>query len=57
MSKLGWGPILFDLFIDDFALSVQALGKGVKIDDEEKVCIMMYADHIVLLADNENDLQ
>ena len=38
-------------------MSVKAFGKGVKIDDEEKVCIMMYADDIVLLADNENDLQ
>ena len=59
MSKLGCGrvsPILINLFINDFAMSVKALGKDVKIDDEE-VCIMMYANDIVLLADNENDLQ
>ena len=50
-------PILFNLFVNDFAVAVKVLGKGVEIDDGEKVCIMMYADDIVLLADNENDLQ
>ena len=50
-------PILFNLFVNDFAVVVKALGKGVEIDDGEKVCIMMYADDIALLADNENDLQ
>ena len=49
-------PILFNLFIDDFALSVKALGKGVDIGNE-KVCILLYADDIVLFADNELDLQ
>ena len=34
-------PIIFKMFINDFALSVKALGKDVKIDNEEKVCIKM----------------
>ena len=50
-------PILFNLFVNDFAAAVKALGKGVEIDDGEKVCIMLYAADIVLLADNENDVQ
>lgn len=50
-------PILFNIFINDFALSVKAFGKGVDIGDGEKVSIMLYADDMVLIADNENDLQ
>ena len=50
-------PILFNMFINDFALSVQALGKGIKLHDDERVSILLYADDIVLLAENENDLQ
>ena len=49
-------PILFNLFINDFAVSVKALGKGIDVGNE-KVCILMYADDLVLLADNEIDLQ
>ena len=47
---------MFNLFIDDFALSVKDLGKGLDIENE-KLCILLYADDIVLLADNELDLQ
>ena len=50
-------PILFNMFINEFALSVQALGKGIKLHDDERVSILLYADDIVLLAENENDLQ
>ena len=51
-------PILFNMFINDFALlSIKALGKGIKLHDDGKVRILMYADGIVLLAENENNLQ
>ena len=46
-------PIIFKMFINDFALSVKALGKDVKIDNEEKVCIKMYAGDKDLLAKYE----
>ena len=49
-------PILFNLFVDDFALSVKALGKGLDIGNEG-LSILLYAYDIVLLADNELDLQ
>ena len=41
MSKTGLrqgcslSPIRFNMFINDFALSVKPLGRGVKIDNEE----------------------
>ena len=49
-------PLLFNIFINVLALEIKACGKGVKIDDDT-VGILLYADDIVLLADNEKDLQ
>ena len=49
-------PLLFNLFINDLALRIKSLGRGVSIDDEN-VSILMYADDIVLIAENEEDLQ
>ena len=48
-------PSLFNLFIDDLSVSVKALGKGIDVGDE-RMCILMYADDLVFLADNEHDL-
>ena len=48
-------PLLFNIFIKDLALKIKACGKGVKIDDDT-VGILLYADDIVLLADNEKEL-
>ena len=45
------------MFINDFALSVKALGKGIKLHNDERFSILLYPDDIVLLAENENDLQ
>jgi hypothetical protein len=49
-------PLLFNVFINDLANTMKSLNKGITVDNE-KLCIFMYADDIVLLADNENDLQ
>lgn len=49
-------PLLFNLFINDLALQIKTLGKGVQIDNE-LISIMLYADDVVLLAENSADLQ
>ena len=49
-------PLLFNIFINDIALKIKACGKSVKIDGDT-VGILLYADDIVLLADNEKELQ
>ena len=49
-------PVLFNLYINDLALYLKSLDKGIKCDDD-KVCILLYADDILLLADTEQDLQ
>ena len=49
-------PLLFNLFINDLALRIKALGKGVHVDDQH-VSILLYADDVVLMADNAQDLQ
>ena len=50
-------PVLFSLFINDFALSIILLGAGVDVGADDKVSILLYADDIVLISDNEYDLQ
>lgn len=50
-------PILFNLYINDFVSTVKELGYGVDIGNNEKCCILLYADDIVLLAECEQDLQ
>ncbi|CAG2195599.1 unnamed protein product [Mytilus edulis] len=49
-------PILFNIFINDLVDEVKKLDIGVKIDDE-KICVLLYADDLVFLTENEKDLQ
>ena len=49
-------PLLFNRFINDLALRIKAMGKGVHVDNEH-ISILLYADDIVLIAENETDLQ
>ena len=49
-------PLLFNLFIDDLAVFLKSLDLGVKVADEN-VCLMLYADDVVLLSESEADLQ
>ena len=49
-------PLLFNIYINDLALYLKSMDIGIDIG-EEKICILMYADDIVLLTDNEKDLQ
>ena len=49
-------PTLFNIFINDLISFVQELDKGIAIDNC-KVSILLYADDVVLVAKNEQDLQ
>ena len=49
-------PLLLNVYINDLALKIDALGKGITIDDET-VSILLYADDEVLIAESEADLQ
>lgn len=49
-------PLLFNPYLDDIVKYLKSSNIGVSID-EEKVCIMLYVDDIVLLATNETYLQ
>ena len=49
-------PLLLSLFINDLVEELKKLDIGIQIGDE-KVCILLYADDVVLLAENETELQ
>ena len=49
-------PILFALFINDFASDLHKLGKGVSIG-EHMLPILMYADDVVILANSHTEAQ
>ena len=49
-------PILFNLFINNLIQMIKSLNVGNDIDDE-RVGILLYADDLVLIAENELDLQ
>lgn len=49
-------PILFDLFINGLAEVIKRIGKGVFYGNV-RISILMFADDIVLIADNKKDLQ
>ena len=49
-------PTAFAIFINDLAKEMKDLNVGVDIDGE-KICILLFADDIVILAENETDLQ
>ena len=49
-------PMLFNLYINNLAFKVNALGKRVKIDDKF-VSVLLYADDVVLIAESEVNLR
>ena len=49
-------PTLFALYINDLAVQIKALNKGVQIDDYN-LSILLYADDIALISPTERGLQ
>lgn len=49
-------PLLFNLYINDLVHEMKQLNVGVEIGDE-KICVLMYADDVILFANNEEELQ
>ena len=50
-------PILFIMYINDCINMINSLGKGIILDNNERVSRLLYADDIVLVSENEIDLQ
>ena len=49
-------PVLFNLYINELAIELKKMNYGVNIGGK-KVCLLLYADDIVIIAENESDLQ
>ncbi len=49
-------PTLFAIFINDLANELKELDMGIPFD-KDKICILLFADDIVILAENESQLQ
>ena len=52
-------PTLFNLFINDCVRRINDLHKGIRLDDvnSTELSMLLYADDVVLLSDNEGNLQ
>ena len=49
-------PVLFSIFINELAEKIKNLGKGIKMG-RSKVCILLFADDIVIIAESKEELQ
>lgn len=52
-------PLLYSIFINELAVELKASGLGATIDaaGAHKLCVLLYADDIVLLSDALSDLE
>ena len=50
-------PLLFNMYVNDLATSLQDLNLGVQVGPNERVGVLLYADDIVVLAESEAELQ
>ena len=46
-------PTLFNIYINDLAEELKSMNLGIKIH----ICILLYADDIVLVSEHEQNLQ
>ena len=47
---------MFNLYINDLVTFLKSFDCGIELDGG-KVCILLYADDVVVLANNENQIQ
>ena len=50
-------PTLFAIFINDLALEIKEKHKGIRLNDNVNVPILLYADDIILLASSPGELK
>ena len=50
-------PTLFAIYVNDETACINQLNVGVPISETDSISIMLYADDIVLMAQNSEDLQ
>ena len=56
MQGDSFSPTAFNIFINDLTNNLKELNLGIRMDNE-LVCILLYADDVVVLANNEDELQ
>ena len=49
-------PLLFTLIMEELVQRVKEVGVGVQVN-QEKLCILIFADDVVIMAENMEDLQ
>ena len=49
-------PTLFNIFLNDLANELNALNLGMQMEDL-KICVLLHADDIVIISENEEKLQ
>lgn len=50
-------PTIFGIFLDNLLKELETSGLGVKLNEDEQISVLAYADDIVLLAESEQNLQ
>ena len=48
--------LLFNLYIDDHIRDMKLLNLGIEVEND-KICILTYADDVILVANTEEELQ
>ena len=50
-------PMTFNCFIENLLLEIKKLNEGICIDNGPKLCILAYADDIILISPTPEGLQ
>ena len=50
-------PTLFAIYVNDVTMCINQLNVGVPISETDSISVLLYADDIVLMAQNAEDLQ